>query len=268
MDFAGPELLALLALTGFAAGFVDSIAGGGGLITMPALLWAGLTPAAALATNKLQSSFGSFSASLNYMRKGMVDLGSLKGAIVLTFAGSVAGTLAVRRIDAAALSRLLPILLVGIALYFLFSPKAGAVDRKQRLSVAGFALLIGTGVGFYDGFFGPGTGSFFTIAFVTLLGFNLAKATAHTKILNFTSNVASLLTFALAGDVVWKVGLVMAAGQFAGARLGSSLVVAKGPRLVRPILVGVSILISIKLLADDPNGLVQSAREFLAALWA
>jgi uncharacterized membrane protein YfcA len=111
-----------------------------------------------------------------------------------------------------------------------------------------FAFIIGTSIGFYDGFFGPGTGSFFAIAFVALAGFGLAKATAHTKLLNFTSNFASLLFFALGGHVLWSVGLAMAIGQYLGARLGSRMVVSHGVRLIRPLLVGISLVISLRLI--------------------
>ena len=191
----------LLFVVGLTAGFVDSIAGGGGLITVPALLAVGLNPAQALATNKLQSSGGAFSASLYFVRKGMVKLGDLKLAIVLTFAGSALGTTLVQLIDASVLEHIIPFLMIGIAGYFLFSPSVGEDDRKQRFSMNLFALTAGFGIGFYDGFFGPGTGSFFAIAFVSLMGFSLKKATAHTKVLNCTSNIASLLF--LSWVVLW-----------------------------------------------------------------
>ncbi len=242
------SLLLLLMLAALAAGFIDSIAGGGGLITLPALLATGMPPALALGTNKLQSCFGSFTATLYFWRQGLIRISTLWPHILCTFMGSALGTLLVQHLDSTLLSRLLPFLLIGFSVYFLLSPKISDQDSEQRLSPLLFALLIGTSVGFYDGFFGPGTGSFFALAFVALAGFGLAKATAHTKLLNFTSNIASLLFFALGGHVLWSVGLAMAVGQFIGARIGSRLVISHGVKLIRPLLVGVSLVISLRLL--------------------
>lgn len=250
MEFELSTLL-LLALSGLCAGFIDAIAGGGGLITLPALLAAGLPPAQALGTNKLQSSFGSFSATWYFARRGYIDFSSIKLTVVLTFIGSALGTILVQQIDASALSRVLPFLLMGFALYFLLSPRVGEKDSQRRLGIHAFAGTIGLGVGFYDGFFGPGTGSFFAIAFVALAGFNIAKATAHSKLLNFTSNLASLLFFALGGKLVWSVGLCMALGQFIGARLGSRMVIKQGGKIIRPLIVIMSLAISTKLLGQQ-----------------
>ncbi|MDP2700402.1 TSUP family transporter [Thalassospira sp.] len=250
MEF-GFDLLLILFAVAMLAGFVDTIAGGGGLITIPALLWAGITPQQALATNKLQGSFGSFSASMSFIKRGLVQPRDMILAIILTFAGSTLGTLLVRMIDASILMTILPGLLILIALYFLLSPKVGDMDAHQVIGKTMFAFTAGFGIGFYDGFFGPGTGSFFGIAFVALLGFNLTKATAHTKVLNFTSNIASLAMFIVGGDVVWMLGLVMAGGQIVGAIIGSHMVVRIGARMIRPLLVVVSVAISIKLIFDQ-----------------
>jgi len=242
------ELVALLFCAGLLAGGIDAIAGGGGLIALPVLLFAGLTPAQALATNKLQGSFGTFSASLYFIRRGLVDLRRIRAMILCTFGGAALGTVLVQLLDPSFLTAVIPLLLILIALYFLLSPQVGEADVQRRVGERSFALSVGCGVGFYDGFFGPGTGSFFAIAFVSLLGFGLTKATAHTKVLNLTSNLASLLFFIAGGQVVWSLGLVMAAGQLLGGRIGASLVVLKGSRLIRPLVVGICILMSLKLL--------------------
>ena len=155
-----------------------------------------------------------------------------------------------QRIDPEFLTRVMPLLLIATAFYFWFGPSLRGQEQRQRIGYALFALLIGFSVGFYDGFFGPGAGTFFTLGCVVLLGLNLVQATAHTKVLNFTSNFASLLFFALAGQVVWSLGLIMATGQLIGGRLGARLVHRKGTRLVRPAVVIVSLLISVKLLVD------------------
>lgn len=253
MDLLSPEIVVFLFLVGTVAGFVDSVAGGGGLICLPALLWTGLPPAQALATNKLQGSFGTFSAALAFVRKGHVSLKDMRRLIAFTFVGSAAGTIAVQFSDAAFLNDVMPWLLVAVALYFLLSPRVGDLDAHKRMDERLFALVFGLGLGFYDGFFGPGTGSFFAIAYVALLGHNLRKATAHTKVANFTSNIASLAFFILGGQVVWSIGLVMAAGQFIGARFGSHQVITRGARLVRPLLVVVSLAMTARLmLAEAP----------------
>ncbi|PIJ51521.1 hypothetical protein BL250_03715 [Erwinia sp. OLTSP20] len=253
-----PGVLAGLFAVAVFAGFIDAIAGGGGLITVPALLSAGLTPAQSLATNKLQAVGGSFSASFYFVRSGVVSLTTQKRNIMLTLVGSVSGALLVQHINSAVLRQLLPLLVMGIGFYFLLMPKLGQEDRQHRLSGLPFALVAGGGVGFYDGFFGPGAGSFYALAFVTLAGFNLAKATAHAKVLNFTSNAGSLLLFMLGGKVVWGVGVIMLCGQVIGARLGAGMVLSKGQSLIRPMVVIISALMSIKLLYDNHGDAILS----------
>ena len=255
------ELVALLMAVSLVAGFVDAIAGGGGLLTVPALLASGLPPAQALATNKLQGSFGSLSAALHFVRAGMVSLREMRLAIVCTFVGAAAGALAVQVLPREALARVVPLLLVFAVVYFVFSPRVSDLHGERRVGDATFALLVGTLVGFYDGFFGPGTGSFFVIAFIALLGMSVRAATARTKVLNFTSNFAALLLFVAGGKAVWSVGLPMALGQFVGGRLGAGVVIGHGARVVKPVLVVVSLLMTVKVLAD--NGAGQLLRRLL-----
>lgn len=244
-------LLLLLLLTGLIAGFVDAIAGGGGLIALPVLLASGLSPVEALATNKLQGSFGTFSAARYFIHKRLIDLIQMKVAILCTFVGAVLGTLLIQVMDSGFLAKLMPILLITIALYFLFAPRLGDEDKHERLKPTLFGLLMGSSLGFYDGFFGPGTGTFFTLAYITLAGYGMTKATAHTKVLNFTSNIASLLFFALGGHIIWLAGFVMAAGQLIGGQLGARMVISKGSRLIRPLIVTMTLLLSAKLLSDQ-----------------
>lgn len=244
-------LIILLLITGLGAGIIDAIAGGGGMITLPVLLATGMSPVEALATNKLQGSFGTFAASLYFVRRKLVDLSQMKLMIGCTFVGAVVGTLLVQWLDAGLLAAVMPFLLVLIALYFLLSKRISDDDRDRRISAGVFALVFTTAIGFYDGFFGPGTGTFFALAFVTLSGFSMARATAHTKVLNFTSNLASLIFFALGGNIIWLAGLIMAAGQLVGGQLGARLVVTRGVGLIRPLVVIVTLVMSGKLLADQ-----------------
>ena len=231
-----PLLLGVLFFVAMLAGFIDSIAGGGGLLTIPALMAAGMSPANALATNKLQACGGSISATIYFIRRKVVSL---------------SGALLVQYVQADVLRQILPILVICIGLYFLLMPKLGEEDRQRRMYGLPFALIAGGCVGFYDGFFGPAAGSFYALAFVTLCGFNLAKATAHAKLLNATSNIGGLLLFILGGKVIWATGFVMLVGQFLGARMGSRLVLSKGQKLIRPMIVIVSAVMSAKLLYDS-----------------
>jgi uncharacterized protein len=244
------DLASMLFPVGLLAGFIDSIAGGGGLLTIPALLWAGLTPVETLATNKAQAVFGSGTATLQFIRKGYLNLREIGPAILCTFAGAAAGAVLVQQLDSEFLGRLIPVLLIAFALYFWLSPRVSDLDSHQRITAPTFALTIGLGVGFYDGFFGPGTGTFFAMGYVALLGHNLRRATAHTKALNFTSNLAALLFFLAGGHIDWAIAALMAVGQMMGAWLGSHLVLRHGAALVRPVLVVSAIAISGKLLWD------------------
>ncbi|EFL78509.1 TSUP family transporter [Actinobacillus pleuropneumoniae] len=245
------DVLAMLFTIATIAGFIDAIAGGGGLLTIPALLSAGIPPTIALGTNKLQACGGSFSASLYFVRQKAVNLRQISLLILLTFIGAACGTIFVQMIDVNSLKMLLPFLVLIIGIYFLFSPTVGNEDRKQRISFPLFAFSAAAGIGFYDGMFGPATGSFFTLAFILLLGFNLPKAVAHAKVLNFTSNFASLIFFMLGGAILWKIGFIMMIGQFIGGTLGARMVVTKGKKLVRPMLVTMSFLMVIKMLYEQ-----------------
>ena len=238
----------LLFLTGLTAGTVDSIAGGGGLITLPVLLGLGFPPHMALGTNKFQASFGSFTASQHYVHKGGVKLKQAVPGILFTILGTIVGAWSVQQINGSALNNIIPLLLAGIIIYLFFVPKLGEIDSHPHLKEITFYLIFGLLLGFYDGFFGPGTGSFWAFAFVALLGYNLQKATGYTKVMNFTSNIVSLIIFIIGGNVFFIAGLSMAAGQIVGARIGSGLVIKKGARFVRPIFIAVVILTTLKLI--------------------
>ena len=243
-----PWVYPLLFLTGFTSGLVDSIAGGGGVIALPVLLSLGFPAPFALGTNKFQASFGSFTAAWHYTRQGLVDLRACWWGILTTLAGSLAGAALVRSLDPQFLGKLIPWLLAAIVLYMIFRPQVGDVDRPPRMDAGTFALLFGLGLGFYDGFFGPGTGSFWTIAYVMLLGYNFSKATGYTKVMNCTSNLAALALFALAGKVKLVAGLVMAVGQVTGAWVGAGLVVKRGARFVRPVFLTMAVLTIARLI--------------------
>lgn len=237
-----------LILAAFVAGVVDSIAGGGGLITVPALLLAGLPPVHALATNKVQGAFGAGTAALAYARRGHVDLAGQMFPALLSFAAAFAGSKLVPYIPTDTMKLLLPVVLIGIALFFALKPGLSDADRHQRLSPQLFTALFVPAIAFYDGLIGPGTGSFFMIGFVLLAGFGVLKATAHTKLLNFASNIGSVAAFALVGAPLWKLGLAMGLAQAAGAQLGTHLAMKIGARLIKPLLTVTSTAMALRLI--------------------
>tara|TARA_R100000365_G_scaffold1255_1_gene4423 strand:+ start:1035 stop:1832 length:798 start_codon:yes stop_codon:yes gene_type:complete len=250
LEFSVYDIWVLVALggVGVVAGFVDAVAGGGGLITIPALLWAGLPPLGAIATNKAQSIVGTTMAAWTYWRKGYVSILSLVPSIGAAFAGSLLGAVIVKQVDTSALEVLIPVAVIAVALYFTFSPSIKDIDGVARLKFPTFVPVFALVIGFYDGVFGPGTGSFLMLAFVALFGLSAARASAHTKILNVTSNLAALLFFIIAGDVVWPVAIVMAGGQVIGGYLGAVTGIRYGARIIRPLVIVVSIILAVKLL--------------------
>ncbi|MBE0586394.1 MAG: TSUP family transporter [Desulfofustis sp.] len=242
------DIFILLFFVGLVSGLVDSIAGGGGLIALPALLFIGLPPQVALGTNKLQGTFGAFSASAHFIRKRLVNPRECITGIVCTLIGAVAGALLVQVLDPAVIEPLIPILLFLVFLYTLFSRHLGSTDKTARMKQTPFYIVFGLGLGFYDGFFGPGTGSLWAFALMVLLGFNMVKATGVTKVMNFISNIASLALFIGGGNVVYSIGLTMAAGQLIGGRVGSALAIKNGARIIRPLYLAIVFLTIVRLL--------------------
>lgn len=247
MGFDTPDIIALLALAAFLAGFIDSIAGGGGLLTVPALLLAGASPVQALATNKLQGLFGAASATYTYASKGHVDIRSQWPSALIALGASAIGAFAITQLPTEFIRPALPFLLIGIAAYFWLKPGLDDMDRISRMSPIIFMVTMVPLISFYDGIFGPGTGSFFMLAFVMLAGQGMLKATAHTKALNLASNIGGFIVFAWAGVLMWEIGLIMGAAQFAGAQLGSRAAIVGGAKIIRPLLVVVCIAMALRL---------------------
>lgn len=246
-EIATPLALTLIGAA-FVAGFVDSIAGGGGLLSVPALLLCGVSPLQALATNKLQGMVGAGTAFANYVHAGQVHPtdGWRTAAVSLIF-GAV-GSLAASALPSDLLKLIMPPILIAIALFFALKPGLDDQPRPRRLSPMVFSAAVVPVIAGYDGFFGPGTGSFFMLAYVMLAGLGVLRATAQTKMLNFASNTGSFLVFAFSGHVLWMTGLGMALGQLAGATLGSRLAVRVGARLIKPLLVVTSTGMALRVL--------------------
>jgi uncharacterized membrane protein YfcA len=242
--------IGLLFATGLAAGFVDTLAGGGGLLTLPVLLNFCPDPKFALGTNKLQASFGSTSATLHFARAGALSARDCLRACLLAFLCSLAGSVLVQHFDSHRLKQAIPAILLAVAVFVWLRPQLGEKDLHPRLSRVKFDFTFALAIGFYDGLLGPGTGTFLALAFMLGLGFNLAKSTVHAKALNCASNLASLVVFLLAGKVWFTAGLAMGGGQFLGARLGSRMVLTRGTKFIRPIFLTMVILITLKMIWD------------------
>jgi len=246
-----PWIIALITFTtGLVAGVLNTIAGGGGLITVPVLLAVGLPPQFALGTNKFQASIGSFTSTWYFVRKGVVRLGEIKWGLLLTAIGAVIGSWTVQQIHSDLLADVIPFFLLSIAVYSVFSPSLGLRDGQPKMSEKKFYAIFGFGFGFYDGFFGPGVGTFWAMAFVLLLGYNLMKATAFTKVMNFTSNLVSFFMFWYGGFVLFGSGVAMAVGQMIGSQIGSVLVLKKGTNFIRPIFITMVMITTLKLIYD------------------
>jgi hypothetical protein len=243
-----PIVIVMLAVAAFLAGTVDAIAGGGGLITLPALLAAGLPPHLALGTNKGQSVFGSGSALFNFWRAGKVDIKRAPVWFLLGAAGSFAGAQLVLLLAPATLRPVVIVLLIGAAVVLMVKKPSRDEDGPAGHPIIASGLALG--IGAYDGFFGPGTGAFLIVGFVAFCGMGMVRASANAKVVNFASNVASLTAFILAGTVVWRVSLPMAAGQLLGGTIGSRLAVKGGAKLVRIMVLLVSGALVVKLGVD------------------
>lgn len=251
MTAIAPIYLPVLFITGAAAGLIDSIAGGGGLITVPVLLGLGLPPQAALGTNKLQGSFGSFSAMVHFVQAGTVKLSDAAAGAAWTAAGAILGSYTVQQLDPGFLKKGIPFLLLAILCYTIFTPRLGAEEVHPRLPRGLFYAVAGLALGFYDGFLGPGTGSFWVVALMLGLGFDMRKGTGYTKVFNFVSNIVSLAVFLAGGEVLLLAGLVMGVGQAVGARVGARLVIRKGTRFVRPVFICSVLAVTAKLFWDN-----------------
>jgi hypothetical protein len=246
-----PATIALLAAAALGAGTVDAIAGGGGLVTIPALLAAGLPPQLALGTNKGQAVFGSGAALAGFARKGLVDRDRARTTFLLGFAGSLGGAALVLVLRPEVLRPVILGLLLLAAMVLAIRPRAALRETPPRPGAArAIAAAAALAIGAYDGFFGPGAGTFLILVFAALLATPLARASADAKVVNFASNLAAFVLFAARGTIVWPVALPMAACQLAGGVIGSHLAARGGDRAVRRVVIVVALALVAKLAAD------------------
>ena len=245
------EILAFLFLIGVLAGFLDTLVGGGGLLAVPALLLSGIPPIYVLGTNKFQGSMGTGIATFLLFRKKKLDWQSVKNLMIASFIGSVIGGIIVQFIDTEILSFVIPIVLVIIAIYFIVSPKPRVINSSSN-SDKRFESYAVPGVGFYDGMFGPGAGSFFVMIGVMLKKLEIIQATILAKPLNFASNIAGLIVFFIFGHIAFIVGLVMMLGQFIGSFVGTHYLLKANPKVIRILIV----ISSLAMLAKYVDSLI------------
>lgn len=241
-------LILALAAASFAAGFVDAVAGGGGLITLPALLAAGIPPHAALATNKGQATFGAISSAASFWARGVVDRKRAPIGFAFGVVGSLLGAALVLRVPPGPLKPLVLGLLVVAAVIVMWPRKAPPPETATRGPWA--AMPIALAMGFYDGFFGPGTGSLLIVAFVLVYREALLSASGNAKVVNLASNLAALAIFTIKGAVLWRVALPMAAANALGAATGARVAMKHGDRFVRVVVVLVVAALVAKIAWD------------------
>jgi len=237
----------------FLAGFIDSIAGGGGLISLPSYLFIGLPSHAALGTNKFSSSIGTLVATLRYAKNKQVHYKSALAAAIAALLGSYSGALMALAFDEKFLKVLLIIMLPVMAVFILTRKKFGEENKISALSnkkVIILSIITGLVLGTYDGFFGPGTGTFLILAFTGVIGLDLATASGNTKVVNLASNIAALVAFITGDSVIFAVGIPAAICGMLGNWLGSGLAIRNGAKVIRPVFIGVMVLLFVKILWD------------------
>lgn len=240
----------ILCPAGFLASLIDSIAGGGGLISVPAYLIAGVPPHLALGTNKFSSTAGSFISSIKFARSGKITKELLKYLVPFTLIGAVLGVSSVLKINQDFLYKLVLVLILCVGIYSLFSKSIGKNDTYKGLNKKSIILgmLLALSLGFYDGFFGPGTGSFLIFGLIGIYGFDFVKAGGNAKVLNFVSNITSLVMFGLHGQINYLLGIPVALCMMLGARIGTTLALKNGSKLIKPIFITMSLAVACKML--------------------
>lgn len=244
MEILDPGTIAFLLISGFIASFIDSTVGGGGLISTPALLALGLPVNFALGTNKLAASMGSLMSVFSFWRAGKINKKIAMTLMPLSFIGSAIGAYVVYLLPEQLMKNIIVIMLVAVAVYTYRRKDWGDIASVKQL---GKAALLGTvamalGIGFYDGFFGPGTGSFLIFGFL-FLGYDFVTAAGNAKALNFASGIGALLSFTFSGSVLWAYGLIMGVAMIAGAYFGSRMAIKHGASYVRPLYLIVTTLL-------------------------
>lgn len=242
--------LIFLCIAGFFAAFVDSIAGGGGVISLPAFLLTGIPPHFALGTNKFAATAASLTSSIRFAKSGKVNFKLLKYLIPFTLIGAALGVITVLKIDEKYLQITVLILILFVGIYSFFSKNTGAENKFKsitKLSIL-FGIVLAFSLGFYDGFFGPGTGSFLIFGFISIYGLDFVSAAGNARFLNFISNITSLVLFAIHGQVDLYLGIPVALSMIIGATVGTKMALKNGVKLIKPIFILMALAVAVKLL--------------------
>ncbi len=250
MELLEPTMIIVLGCVALVAGFIDAVAGGGGMLTVPALLSLGLPPHIALGTNKVAATFASSTAALTYYKKRMFKPRYWRRSFIATLTGAICGTYLVNIISTQWLEKALPLVILFAALYTIFqkTPHPTAFTSTEHIKHFHKKQIVqGTSLGFYDGIAGPGTGAFWTVSSMVLYRLDILRACGLAKAMNFTSNVTSLVTFALLGHIDWLIGLTMGICLMAGAYLGAHSAIRFGAGFIRPIFICVVSVLALKL---------------------
>ncbi|MGF1790011.1 sulfite exporter TauE/SafE family protein [Photobacterium profundum] len=250
LDMIEPSMMVMLGLIAFSAGFIDAVAGGGGMLTVPALLSLGLPPHIALGTNKLAATFASSTAAWTYYRKQLFSPLFWRASFIATFIGAILGTLVVNIISTSWLEKGLPLVILAIAVYTIWHPHPKGDSSK--LPEPSKALMKkqwfqGGSLGFYDGLVGPGTGAFWTVSSMAMYQLDILRASGLAKAMNFTSNITSLITFAILGQINYALGLTMGVCIMLGAFLGAHSAIRFGAKFIRPVFITVVVILAGKL---------------------
>ena len=239
-----------LSLAGFIAAAVDSIAGGGGLISLPAIMAVGVPPHLALGTNKFASTCASFTSTLTFAKSKKIYIPLIKYLIPCTLVGASIGVYTALKINPAVLQVMILVLIFAVAIYTIINKNFGSVDKFKGLTQLNifYGCMFAFALGFYDGFFGPGTGSFLIFLFISVFGFDFTISAGNAKILNFVSNITALVLFALSGNIRYIVGIPMALFMILGARVGTKIAIKNGAKVIKPIFVTIALVLTAKLL--------------------
>lgn len=246
-----PSLI-FVCIAGFVASFVDSIAGGGGLISVPAYLLIGLPPTMVNGTNKFSATCGSLTSSIKFIKSKKADFKILKIALPFTIIGAIIGVNTALSIPENFLKTIITVMIIFIGIYTYFSKNLGLKDSFKGYASKNMILacLLALAIGFYDGFFGPGTGTFLTFGIIAIFGFDFTKASANARVLNFTSNIVSLILYAINGRILYQYGIPVAIFAVIGAKFGTQFALKNGAKFIKPIFIIISFLTAVKMIVD------------------
>lgn len=247
-----------ICVAGFIAAAVDSIAGGGGLISLPAIMTVGVLPHSALGTNKFASTCASFTSTLTFAKSKKIYIPLIKFMIPCTLIGAALGVKIALKIDQTVLQVMVLVLIFAVAIYSMVKKDFGAEDRFKGLTKLNifYGCIFAFTLGFYDGFFGPGAGSFLIFLFISIFGFDFTISAGNGKILNFVSNITALVLFALNGKIIYLVGIPMALSMILGARIGTKIAINNGAKVIKPIFITIALALTAKLLYSSLTKLI------------